>query len=564
MAGSSVIGALRVDLSANTVALEKGLTKAQASIAVFSAKMVKQMALVGSAIAAAMGPALIGRAIKNAIDLADELGKMAQKIGIPVEQLSALRHAADLADVSLETLGAAMNRFNRNLGDIATGKINDAARALDALGISALDAAGKLRPQTDILLDVADKFASYEDGANKSALAMALFGKSGAELIPLLNAGANGIKASADEARRFGLIVDQEAARAAEEFNDNLTRLQAQMEGLVMSIAQDALPELNRLVLVLNEAFASAKETGAQSVNLADTLRVVAATGLILWKVIEVVGGSLMNMGTVLRNLAEGDFTLAFRNWQLRLEKNIQALADIKNGILAIAATAQAVTPTLMNFGAPIAEFGLHIPQAVAPAMKSVEDLNAGFKAAGDAARLMLDDLFAALTQAVRVGTIGFHEFGQKWKQVTDQQEGHITDLATTTSEALTTIFEDNKTAAIASAIINTLVAVTKALSEYPPPVSFAMAGLQAAMGMAQVAKIRSTSSSSRGGSVSVSGGGTAAVAQQAAADEQQPTGNTLFVKLEGSTFNREAVEQFVEQLREFQSDGGRLVINPT
>jgi hypothetical protein len=60
---------------------------------------------------------------------------MAEKVGIPVEQLSALKFAADLSEVSLEQLGTGLSRLNKNLGDIAGGKINEASAALKAMGI---------------------------------------------------------------------------------------------------------------------------------------------------------------------------------------------------------------------------------------------------------------------------------------------------------------------------------------------------------------------------------------------------------------------------------------------
>jgi hypothetical protein len=70
-----------------------------------------------------------------------------------------------------------------------------------------------------------------KDGANKTAIAVELFGRSGANLIPLLNGGARALSDATDEATRFGLIVSTEAGRAAEQLNDNLTRLGAVVRG---------------------------------------------------------------------------------------------------------------------------------------------------------------------------------------------------------------------------------------------------------------------------------------------------------------------------------------------
>jgi hypothetical protein len=91
---------------------------------------------------------------------------------------------------------------------------------------------------------VADRFAATADGAGKTAVAMDLFGRSGAQLIPLLNQGSAGLREMGDEARRFGIVISSDAAKAAEVFNDNLTRLGAAARGVGVSLANELLPTL--------------------------------------------------------------------------------------------------------------------------------------------------------------------------------------------------------------------------------------------------------------------------------------------------------------------------------
>lgn len=246
MAGSAQIGALRVSLSMDSAEFLAGAKRAQSTLAGLQSSI---KSFSGAFLTAFSAGALagFGSAIKSSINHMDELGKSAQKVGIPVAELSGLEYAARLADVSLGDLEASVGKFDKALNKIASGEKSGAGNALRAIGVSATDANGKLKPTSAILAEVADKFASYKDGATKTALAMELFGKSGAQMIPLLNGGSVALSQASDEASRFGLIVNQEAAAAAEQFNDNITRLEAAGGGLANQIAQTLAPELGHL-----------------------------------------------------------------------------------------------------------------------------------------------------------------------------------------------------------------------------------------------------------------------------------------------------------------------------
>jgi len=242
MAGNAVIGALRVVLGADTAALDKGLSSAQKSLAAFGAGMAK----AGTAGAAAFGAAAIalGVSIKKTIDEADNLGKMSQKIGIPIEELSALKHAADLSGVSTEALGKSVGKLSKVMVEAVAKPTSEAANAFKALGLSATDSDGKIKSSSTVVAEVAGKFENLKDGAGKTAIAMALFGKTGADLIPLLNSGKVGLEGMIKEAAELGIVLDLKTAKAAEAFNDNLTRLGKVWDGLVMKITAEMLPAL--------------------------------------------------------------------------------------------------------------------------------------------------------------------------------------------------------------------------------------------------------------------------------------------------------------------------------
>jgi len=109
--------------------------------------------------------------------------------------------------------------------------------------------------------EVSDKFKGFTDDANKTALAMALFGKSGAELIPFLNTGSEEIAKLSKEAKQLGLDFAA-IAKPSEEFNDNLTRLKGAAVGLGVDIAKELLPVLISAEERVLEFIKSAREDG--------------------------------------------------------------------------------------------------------------------------------------------------------------------------------------------------------------------------------------------------------------------------------------------------------------
>lgn len=243
-AGGAVVGALRVVLGADTADFDKGLKQSQSGLAAFG----KQVAAIAGGISLEKGldkaiTALFG-AVKSGIEEADKLNKLSQSIGIPVDELSKLKYAADLSDVSLESLGKSTVKLSKAMIEVAGGGTGPAKQAFDALGISVKNSDGTMKSANDVLGEAADKFAGYKDGAAKTALAVALFGKAGAEMIPLLNMGKDGLQEAGEEAEKFGIVLDKNTTQAAENFNDNLTRLHKTKDGLVVQITARLLPAM--------------------------------------------------------------------------------------------------------------------------------------------------------------------------------------------------------------------------------------------------------------------------------------------------------------------------------
>jgi lambda family phage tail tape measure protein len=218
-------------------------------------------------------------------EVGEELNKLSQKTAVSVEALSALLYASELSDVSAESLTKALKFLSTAMFD-AKVKGGEGSAALKAFGVSALDAQGQIRPTEQVLLDLAEKFAAMPDSAEKAALAVKLFGKNGLDMIPMLNQGRDGLTEMMEEAKRLGLVMSADAARAAEEFNDNMKRLHAVNEGVQRQIGSALLPILadltEQMFLAKTEAGGFTSELQAITHNRQQVLSFLeeVATGL--------------------------------------------------------------------------------------------------------------------------------------------------------------------------------------------------------------------------------------------------------------------------------------------
>lgn len=168
----------------------------------------------------------------------------------------------------------------------------------------------------------------------------------------------------------------------------------------------------------------------------------------------------------------------------------------------------------------------------------------------------------AALEKAVRGGEISWGDYQDGLRATESQTQRSNDAMLSATSQFLDTMFANNKTAATASALIDTYAGITRTLRDYSPPQSFAMAAMQAAMGFAQVRAIQSTSRRSSGGGAAASvPSGAAAAGASAAAPAQQTQTLTVRGLGVGELLDRRGLRDLLERIRDMQRDGYQLVV---
>jgi lambda family phage tail tape measure protein len=241
------LGTLTLSLIAEIGGYTAGLTKAEraaqksskAIVAEFDG-MVKGSALAFTALTGTAAAAFA--AISAQAESIASFQGLAEKVGDTAEAISSLKLASDVSGVSMETIAAASIRLTASLSK-ADEEGQGAAAAIKALGFE-FESFKKMAP-VEQLDAVARSLAGFEDGSSKTAVAVALLGKSGAELLPFFNDLANG-------SERFTRLT-KSAIEEADLFTKSTARLKSEIQSLTQFYAGPAISGLNALIAKLKE-----------------------------------------------------------------------------------------------------------------------------------------------------------------------------------------------------------------------------------------------------------------------------------------------------------------------
>lgn len=281
----------------------------------------------GAAIAGALSVGVFANWIQGSIDAADAASKSAASTGMAVEEYTALKYAAELAGIGVEELDGALTKFNRTIDQAAGGGEKQLA-AFDRVGVSITNASGQLKSNDQLLAEVADRFQAMPDGIQKTAMAMELFGKSGAKLIPLLNGGAEGLAELKAEAEKLGVVISGEQAAQSEVFNDNITRLGQAGQGAANQIAGEMLPTLVELSELLVDVNKNTEASSVVATAFAGVLKVLATAAIILGDAFGSVGRFIGGAAAAAMSAAQGKFSEAADIMRQVGEDNARATSE--------------------------------------------------------------------------------------------------------------------------------------------------------------------------------------------------------------------------------------------
>ena len=319
-----------------------------------------------------VGKALVGLKVAKEIfaafgasfTAADKLDDMAGKTGIASDKLKDYAHAAEMSDTTLENMIQGLNKLNRTMA-MSEEETSKQAAAFDALGISNTNVDGSLKSSEETFGAIADKFKDLKDGPEKAALAFALFGMAGKELIPMLNRGSEGIAKLREEAAILGQMGPESFnafTSSSGDMFDGLHKVRQMFEGLIDVIAAEVVPIFN----VLIESFIDSFKSGGMVAQIFDAIKVIsigalipAMKGVILVfrgfaDVLEIAGKSLGALGAIIAAVASGDLTGARSIWNSYKEdvaKTAEEHVKFSDKLFDASNATVAVTKGLNNMG---------------------------------------------------------------------------------------------------------------------------------------------------------------------------------------------------------------------
>ena len=253
------------------------------------------------ALSAALVVGGFARFIQGSIDAADALGKLSTRTGIAADTLQGYVNAGKLADVSQKQLETGLKTLARTQFEASQG-VKTYAEAYSALGVSVKGADGSLKGSDVLLGELADKFKDLPNGPEKAAVAMRLFGKSGADMITLLNGGSEGLE-------EFNYNLSEEFAPRAELFNDTLTKIGFQFEGFRMQLMDQLLPALQVIAESFATLFDSENDWTSLFMIIEGGIRSVAVVLMALIKLFDRIIKSAVSSAKILKRV----FTLDFK-----------------------------------------------------------------------------------------------------------------------------------------------------------------------------------------------------------------------------------------------------------
>lgn len=267
------LGAMSVEINADTSGLERGTQRARGSLGGIGAKAGKvaaKMAALGAA-AAAAGAAMGAKLYSNGAKFIDQQAKMARTLDGSIDGLRALQIAASDAGTSENVAADAAQKLNGRLAEAERGT-GRAAEALERLDLSASEL--KNMDVDERMATIADRMNELDYSSGQAIDTLRDFGVRNREMALMLIDGGDAIRGAREEVDAFGLSLSEVDAAKVESANDAMGRIGRTMEGIQNAIAIEFAPLVNELsdrfneLSKENEGFGNIATQAAQSVSL--------------------------------------------------------------------------------------------------------------------------------------------------------------------------------------------------------------------------------------------------------------------------------------------------------
>ena len=261
------------------VNLPGGLDKAMSGMKGFSAGSVAAVGAVVAVVAALIdAEKKLVNLTKETAARADDIMTMAQITGLDTQTIQGMQYAANLIDVSFETIKGSMTKLKRSQDSARDGN-KELIDTFQRLGVEFQNTDGSLRNSEDVFYDVIDALSSVESSADRDVIAMSLFGKSAEDLNPLINQGSEALKGYAAEAENINYILSDESLEALGAVDDAYQRMQNTQESIKQQMAVEMAPAVEKLYTAWTDFMLKAGEALVDSgiiSGLSEILKTVA------------------------------------------------------------------------------------------------------------------------------------------------------------------------------------------------------------------------------------------------------------------------------------------------
>ncbi len=176
------------------------------------------------------------------------LNNMSQRTGIALGQLQRFQYYAGSSGISAETLSGALNKLNSGMALGVAGRNRELASLFRKLGISMTDARGRVRSLNEVMPLLANAFRNNTNPAEQARMAMALFGRAGVDMIPMLQGGAAGLRELSDRFDQLGGPVSDRQISALAEMDNLWGDLKTSLQSLGLTIAAELVPVMKPVV----------------------------------------------------------------------------------------------------------------------------------------------------------------------------------------------------------------------------------------------------------------------------------------------------------------------------
>ncbi len=213
--------------------------------------------MVGTGILA-VGASIV-KTTNDTVEYADKIDKMAIRTGLSFEQLQKLDYMTGQLGVNFDTVGSSIAKMTKNMAS-ADEDGSAAALAFKALNIHVLDLNKNLRPQGEIFNETIVALSQMQNEAERNALAMKIFGNGAAELIPLFDAGVDGLQELSRQSEEYGMIMSDEMIVKSNKLGDTWDTMKKSLKGVGFSLVETLLPYLQNFVDLIQNNMPNIKE----------------------------------------------------------------------------------------------------------------------------------------------------------------------------------------------------------------------------------------------------------------------------------------------------------------